>query len=384
MKNKWIRVFFIGMVVLFLPGCAIRRDSGMMDGNEIMPVFKAERKAMDADVLTELLLGMSVDEIGESGSVYWEAYDDETVHLSLSIDLEGKERQFTFATYNSEYEGAWSCYSLVGLSQVSQGLNDQGNSIRGLFPEEDLDTCSREEAIEACRPYAEALGYTDADVEVYAWNLEYLQETSKERGSSSAPGPGYEKVTLKQRIELNEKLAALEEGSDEYNAVLEEIGRLREQRHDGATHNRYYPWEKKHEAMILTYQQHLSGYDMGPSFDSLFILYVPAYGVPIYLQGFTAYAVIEMIEEVPVISEEAALESMNMLMGYTSEDELEVLEMRLLYASETILEEGTDLVCKAVPCWNIEYLITKNGKTERKRVMLNAQFGGFHQRSPRY
>ena len=74
-----------------------------------------------------------------------------------------------------------------------------------------MDTCTKEQAIEACSKYAQACGYgSDCDITVYAFTLDAIEKVNKVfYDSISAPGEGFDIVTKGQVEELRD------EGKDE-------------------------------------------------------------------------------------------------------------------------------------------------------------------------
>ena len=150
------------------------------------------------------------------------------------------EKDGTLAIYNKDFaiyygddnDGMESSYSRL-MSPFEYGA-----LLRGMYPEEELDFCTKEQAIKACEKYAKLCGYEDAEVSSYAITLDAIEKINK-IVQVGAPGEGYEVVTRGQ-VEL-----LRDEGKDD------EADALRDKIDSGAERN--LPWKKEYEAMLLVY-----------------------------------------------------------------------------------------------------------------------------------
>ena len=118
------------------------------------------------------------------------------------------EKDGTLAIYNKDFaiyygddnDGMESSYSRL-MSPFEYGA-----LLRGMYPEEELDFCTKEQAIKACEKYAKLCGYEDAEVSSYAITLDAIEKINK-IVQVGAPGEGYEVVTAfngREAIELFE------------------------------------------------------------------------------------------------------------------------------------------------------------------------------------
>lgn len=177
-------------------------------------------------IVLHRFLGLSAEEsIGKGGEItdgnYW--YENSGKHaetLAVARDTNGEG---VVVGYQDFYENAGDQYELIYSHEHMNNVVDCG--MRARFPEEDLDSCSREEVLRECKKYAEVLGYGEAEASVYAMTLDTLQKTSREMPGLGAPIPGFDTA---KRSEL---------GEDDFNR----------------------PWKKEHEALLVIYRPYVNG-----------------------------------------------------------------------------------------------------------------------------
>ena len=185
------------------------KSDNTKDNKVYAQTIQVVEKEFDKDQFVKTFLGVSSVAEAEQykpkhslGDYYYEK--DETVVVYT------RASEYGMVAYWDEHDGAADCYEAIVNTNnyLSSGL---GSSLRRQCPEEELDTCTKEQAIEACSKYAQACGYgEEADVSVYAFTLDIINEINKEWGNSiSAPGEGFEVVTRGQIEELRD------EGKDE-------------------------------------------------------------------------------------------------------------------------------------------------------------------------
>ncbi len=379
--NKKRMLMLVFSVIFVLSACAVRRkpeeislfsESEEQQEETTGKIYLVEREEIPLEDVTELFLNKSAGEATEfycerAGVYEWDGFQL-TVHDKNGwIENISEAEKITGLLYSERNEGRWKCYEDVLGSRINIGL--ESNTMWWLFPEEELETCSKEEAIAACQPYAEALGYGESKVSVYAGTLDLIQDVA-ELILRGAPWEDYEVRTMKEYYEL------LDQGK------TEEAEELYGYRIDGAGRQRI-PWEKKHEAMIVTYQPYLDGHLMAQHHNSLVVVYVPLYGHVIYAHALMPYEVVEVLEEKPLISKSEAVAEVLQLNGYESVDEIELKDISLLYAHQITLEDGKESA-KVIPCWRIDYLYQDEEKEEivGTTMMIDAIYGGKYKEYP--
>lgn len=353
MVHKRLRIFLIIISAAFLlSGCAIRRkmDSGdAFNGQEseiTANIYRLDYSPTDYKTLCPLFLGMTEE---EAEPYYTSSYGIYEVN-GLTFKMGGS------VYFRNEQEGAASCYEWVILNSWSELY--KARTLRSYYPEENLDSCSKEEAIEFCRPYAEACGYGQADVSVYAVPLSQLKSYG-----SSAPDPTFEPVTKRQIEEAREA------------GDTEEANRLSELYNSPYT--RGVPWEKKDEAFFLVYQTQLDGLLMESAYQYLLIIYAPQYDIPVYIEGTQALQLTEQIETQTLVSKGEAFGEALLVKGISDVKEVEIDQVSLIYEMDLNTEEKDGRLetwFKTVPCWKVEY--RTNGT--RTTVIIDAVKGCEH------
>ncbi len=378
--NKKRMLMLVLSVIFVLSACAVRRkpeeislfsESGEQQEETTGKIYLVEREEMPLKEVTEFFINKSVEEAAElysRGEMYeWDGFQLSMHSKDGGIKEPKEDDEIIFASYSEQNEGRWPCYESVLYARIVRGL--ESNTMWWLFPKEELETCSKEEAIAVSQPYAEALGYGESKVSVYAGTLDLIQEAAELIGMG-APWEEYEVRTMKEYYEL------LDQGK------TEEAEELYGYRIDGAGCQRI-PWEKKHEAMIVTYQPYLEGHLMAQHYSSLVVVYVPLYGHVIYAQALMPYEVVEVLEEKPLISKSEAIAEVLQLNGYESVDEIELKDVSLLYAHQITIEDGKESA-KVIPCWRIDYLYQDEEKEEMvgTTMMIDAIYGGRYKQYP--
>jgi len=369
------------MVSIFLNGCAIRREADNIEISKTEgsikkkegTVFKIKKETVALKNVIDVFWDMTMEEAAQYYCEGYSVYEVDGTSCTMgynnrSVQPVDGEEVIDMFSYSDNNEGAYACYSTAMGTNISKWMAE--DSLRFNLPLEELDSCTREDAIEACQPYAEALGYGDADVYTYAITLDVLQENADHSAQYinnggefivSAPGPGYEVVTKKQLFELQV------EGKED------EAGRLIDYMRMGAV-ERGITWEKKHEVMLLVYQPYLEGMKMANTV-SLKILYVPMYKYAVEVFGETPYEVIGTIEQKELVSESEAVGQLLMIKGYDSLEDIEIKQISLIYAPQYVRDEEWE---KAIPCWKIAY--ERNGF--EYNIMIDAIYGDEYVRYP--
>lgn len=291
---------------------------------------------LDRELFTEVFLGVSYEEA--------ENYIPKHQYSELYYDKDGTELMYAngMVMYADENEGAASCYSLMldPYGELDEGL---GFGMRDIYPEEDIDSCTKEEAAAACQPYAEACGYSGAHISYYALDLDSLERIQKIPGcASSAPVPGFRVVTRDEIDDLYD-LGKEEEAAELYQSRL-------------SAPDQNIPWSKKDEALILVYQKEVNGLVLDSVFSQLVIIYAPQYGRPVYVYGQLPCGMDTITRTEELISREQALSTAMQALGIQNQADITVVDMQLVYSMEAVrmYEEST-----ADPCWKIDYTLAE-------------------------
>lgn len=344
MKNnqKYLGIF-ASVVVFALSGCRFRREISVSLPDESEEQIQAESNTniekeddrnylesvklkrndnTDLNQFAQLLLGVQTIE---------EAEQYKPKH---SLGDYYYEKDGTLAIYNKDFaiyygddnDGMESSYSRL-MSPFEYGA-----LLRGMYPEEELDFCTKEQAIKACEKYAKLCGYEDAEVSSYAITLDAIEKINK-IVQVGAPGEGYEVVTRGQ-VEL-----LRDEGKDD------EADALRDKIDSGAERN--LPWTKEYEAIILIYHLKLNDVLVDSRNQQLEIVYVPYKNKIAVLSATIPYEPEKISEKHELISKEKAMSQAVQVLG----TDVKILTLSLVYVME--YDENGDE--NAVPAWKINY-----------------------------
>lgn len=306
--------------------------------NELMGTVYAvlQEPACDLEDMSQLIFGISSEEL--------EQYSD---YHNLENTYQREDGWHFFWSnlsaefYDAKY-GLDTCYS--GL--VEKQIYTDPQAYRQLHPLEDLDTCSKEEAIAFCAPYAKVLGYEEAEVEVYAWTLDFLQDETL-IVHSGAPDENWQFSTRQQVWDELE-----DSGMSEDEILIEYLTRQSELVRGDA------PWEKKHEALCLIYRPYFNGLQMVSRSQYLLLIYVPYYEEIVYGRVIFPFQAGEVLGEYPLISKEKAIS--NAMVGTNSNSSTNfivddiTLVYTMVYREPEIDDENADWR-RLEPCWKIDY-----------------------------
>ncbi len=195
--------------------------------------------------------------------------------------------------------------------------NEISNSLISMYPEGELESCSKEDAIVACAPLAEACGYEDAQVNAYVMKKEVLNNY-KEQARVADP---------------NAIFSAPGQGDD-------------------------IEWKEEHEAYFLVYRAVLNGRILDTTKYILYCVYVPELGRVVYANARPPLVVTETLEETELVSAETATEEALRLLKVESQNDVTITGISMVYspgydqANETLERRTID------PCWRIDYELT--------------------------
>lgn len=239
-----------------------------------------------------------------------------------------------------------------------------------IYPEEDLESCSREEAIAACAPLAKAMGYEEAQVNVYAMKKEILNNFAKLSRAEkyglnfSAPDPEYDYKYVEEQEE-----EALQNG--DYDKLF------------GGDEDEKIEWTNRTEAYILVYRSVWNDLVMDTANDYMLLcVYVPAYGRVVYADG-TQSLVHTNLKEKELISAEEAVAEVLRVQKIVSEKDIIVRNISLVY-SPRAKQIMPDLEQRVIdPCWRIDYQLSEDFikrnpndyETDDGTILINAVDG---------
>ena len=368
---------FVCLLSMLLPGgCQLKKEIEVDIGdtkNEEAEEGHTETEGEEEEVLTGSVL--LLEYVGAETYNYMEI----TPRLILGISPEEAEQYRvqegidTFETDGKYYSamedyarfgdntyGLANCYAIL----TKNDYYNSGQGMRQIWPLEDLDTCSGEEAIAFCAPYAKALGWEGEDVTVSAcaWTLDYLQTRSVINSSRfySAPDESYEFASVKKIHEA--KAAGREEEAERW--ISERYTIL----------DRNVPWEKKHEAIALLYQRSIDGIPVDSRTQVLFMIYVPYYNEIVYAEADAPYVKKEVLREEKLISRKEAAQTAVVSLG-GGNTSIQVDGVSMVYILKYIDDDDMNMdnwqKREAVPAWRVDY--TKNGIKDS--VWVNAVDG---------
>lgn len=347
----------ITVAALLLTGCQFTKDFEVNlddkygvtvdeNGNFIGEMLKVQLSDFDVDAALELLFGMPAEEIEPyRESEYSADYEvgDRTFKCSYYVN----EEAYGFV-YGDFIDGAATCYTAM-IPESEYFTEYLSQSMRAFFPEENLDTCTKEEVLALCQPYAEAFGYGEAEVSVYAMTLDCLNQFNEFYNNlMSAPGPGFERITYEVQDEWSAAILAGEKTYEEYAAMIKNG-------HDALS--RGFEWEKKYEAMLLYYRPYWNGKIVDSRRQIMKIIYVPYYNRVIYLNGYLPYEVQESAGEQILISPDEAVNIVLANVGASSQEDIIIDQISLVYSLRflnlELAKEGNFYTVN--PCWRIDY-----------------------------
>ena len=220
------------------------------------------------------------------------------------------------------------------------------------YPEEEIAACSKEEALEACRDLAEALGYREdnSEVEVYALTADALNRNYEQLFHKSGGGRP-SKHYFKMDPELGVQLPDMENQKE---------------------------WTEEYEAMYLAYRPVIK--DRAVACDQeLYVIYAPKYGRIVYASWSLPYLGGETVEQEPAISEEVAVKTAGMEYGVKSEDEMVLDGTRLILVQtyRDTMKPGSDGVL--IPAWQVDLHLLNSveysGSNAYRTALVDARTG---------
>jgi len=376
-KNHFL---FVAVCVIagFCSSCQLIREDASIDGlseefvGMIHPgkyVYTKSMSDIDLNGATELFLNVSEEEAWEKyTSVFYNREEEpffETEKYTLSLGYGAANSVLMFTT---EYENAYESYSYAMFAEFMK-YSASSELLRIAFPDEKLDSCTKEEALAFCYPYAKYLGYENAEAEVYAVTLDILESTAEiyKYGNTGAPVPGYCTELLTE-----------EEYTEAYaRGGLGAVAELRDQKKSKIKENKI-PWSKKDEAFVIRYVKYYDGIEVEAQWP-LIIVYAPQYEKPVLLQGsFAQEEIATMQADLPITSDNAVAK----VLAYKGLDSLENIEIKGIapvYGQTLVEEERLGPVMQMMPYWKIEYQLKNRTEqttgADRGVIRVDAVYG---------
>lgn len=348
MKQRIKAVALLCTILMFaLTGCQLEKQEVSSEniGGGQMEVMQVGQDSYNYDVgrLTKQFLGLSLEDAKkyDINTDIEGSYDFQKDGLELifsPIDADEKYHT-TVVTFYDHNENAGPAYeTMIYQDETTDAFVDYyRTSLRDYFPEENLENCSKEDAISFCKPYAEALGYGDAEVMVFAMREQELQDISTgRRGGSSvtfgAPDPDCNLVYRESELGERKPVA----------------------------------WEKKDEAFLLLYRPRIGEYRIDWGEQEYHMIYVPVRNEIVYANGELPF-VLESKGKEDIISSEAAVSKVMQANGVSDENGIEIESTKMVYSSDLDqLYEGGWLR----PYWRIDFKTNRNKQDKMKKSML--------------
>lgn len=345
------------LFLLFLSSCQMKREvetnseeAGNSEDIQYETV-KVDFSKADLDKIITKFTGDNLEQALKNGAepINHNGFDAVTYEHGTQY-FSYTERTFNdlgpVVMYKDQYEMAGKQYEEV-ISDITYGLkstNIFGIAIRKKFPDESLDSCTKEEALNYCNQYAELLGYGpgNSTADVYAITIDKLKDTMM-------PCYGPFKGIDNKKILSDDKMAEIQEK---------------------------YPWTKEYEAMYIIYKPCLNGMLLDSIFCSMEMVYVPAYGKIVYAVGYIPWTVTgtEPLED-EIISKEEAVEEAKLLTNTADKDNIKIEDVAMVYSQNMtcLVDNELDL------CWRVYYKIENSaeytGAKAYKSVLINAVTG---------
>ena len=192
--------------------------------------------------------------------------------------------------------------------------NEISQKLESVFPKEYYKHYLPKDVRKKCLPFAEACGYGDAKVDIYAIKHEVLNE-----------------------LENND-------ASQDENKIV---------------------WTKEHDAYLLVYQTKVEEYVIDSTYYNMMYVFVPAYDRIVYAQAYRSLVVTETVEEENLLTAENMIAEMLRVFNITNPEDLIIHDFSLVYSPRYEMVNN-ELERKMIePCWRFEYALSENVSTER-------------------
>ncbi len=364
-KISSILFFYIAMGIL-CTGCQMEKVSITPDETEKTELIKVDLCSVDYDKLCQSLVHKSFEDCQKKKHSFYQekssscngdctfdvlSYSDEENHLlfNLSNDHYCDANQGDY-NYLEDNKNIGESYVLSIDQEGYEELHFDGNRLRADYPREDIDACSKEEAIEKCSDLAEALGYDSANIETYGMTVDALNHNYENSDAHSFGQP--------------------EEGTPEEQA---------ERYQD--TDYKYKKWTKEYEAVYLIYRSVINGKEVDNEINSgLRVIYAPKYKRIVHAEWSMPFYEKEKVGTISLISKDDAIQFVRGKEGTGNAEDFEISYADLVYSvsyNETLKNESHTLL----PVWRIDYHIKNsarfkyNERASYRTTLVNAITG---------
>jgi len=148
------------MVSIFLNGCAIRREADNIEISKTEgsikkkegTVFKIKKETVALKNVIDVFWDMTMEEAAQYYCEGYSVYEVDGTSCTMgynnrSVQPVDGEEVIDMFSYSDNNEGAYACYSTAMGTNISKWMAE--DSLRFNLPLEELDSCTREDAIEA-------------------------------------------------------------------------------------------------------------------------------------------------------------------------------------------------------------------------------------------
>lgn len=386
MKKTYFRIMMLGLCIGTC-GCKLKRmelENVSWEAQsevenleaELLSVRSGQIADLDRDAITEAFLQCNFEEASqyEVKSFYelekriaqkygivrdGELFEDGNRTLSLNIigDTGG-----AMIEYNENGTAEFYQYDVNGY--LNEGL---GTAMGKIFPSTDLEGSTRDGAIAACKKYAEACGYADADVSVFAMSADALNQYMKDYSFTiGAPDPNYQAETKEAYYQMLLRRFDAEEAEDFETVEKIDQERIKDRQ------VQFIAWEKKDEAYLLVYRPKINGLPIDAALQSLQIVYLPETDRVVHLKAYVPF-VLKSAERKTIIPKEQAISAAMLDLGIENTDEFEIQKVELVYSYRATQIQGDQVEIE--PCWKIDYQIPSMHYRDTGSIRINAVDG---------
>lgn len=362
MKRKFFLSLFL-VVSLSCSGCQMEKNQSATDesGQEVNIVKVEQRQETDYEAVSEALLKMSLDECKKQGGavVTEKAASDNGECTIKRFDYEDKENELVVVhavddVYCTAHAGTYFYQEDNAGHAYCETIRDYGSAdpchphrLRADYPKEEIAGCSKEEAIEKCKPLAKATGFENSIVNVYAMTVDELNQIYKESGGASSGRPTDQ--------------YSIDENPEEYYKHQEE-------------------WTAEYEAVYLVYQPVINDVEVNAAAGTqdLKIIYSPKYNRIVYAEWDIPYKDGTVVKKEGIVSQDIAKQTVMTSLGIKDKKNI-VFDNIQLVNTATISDTMLSGEHVLVPVWRVDYHLLNSveytGNAAYKTTLVDAVTG---------
>lgn len=295
-------------------------------------------EVMDVDGLLEYFYGETRENLMAGGYIEEAWYEDcltsfecnkDDIELSYvySYNFENGDARNFFSLYDMREAAGASYVQMINYYHMSDEVS---NRLKELYPETELDWCTREEVIAACAPLAKACGYEDAQVKVYAMTEEALKKYADDY--------------------FNDVSSYLNTPSSDYKCT------------GWKSSTKQNKWSKQYEAYLVVYNTMLNGMVLDSTKYDLCCVYAPTYGRVVYASGEQPLRFVSTLEHTMfMVQKDSLLQAIEAYLEDSS-DTITITNVSMVYSPE-YAKMGQYLERRTIdPCWRIDYKVSESMK----------------------